>query len=132
MVLENGDLNQVTWEQRVMEGDPKFSGSQDVPAFPYAEYARILGLNGIKVDRSDAIGQAWDEALASDRPTVLEMVTDPNVPPLPPHVSLKQTKDYLSALIKGDVDASAVVRASAKQVWASLVPPEGATAQDRR
>ena len=122
MVLNNGDLNQVTWEQRVMEGDPKFSGSQDVPPFPYAEYARILGLNGIRVDRPEAIGAAWDEALASEVPTVLEMVTDPDVPPLPPHVSLKQTKDYLSALIKGDVDASAIIRASAKEVWDGLFP----------
>ena len=124
MVLNNGDLNQVTWEQRVMEGDPKFSGSQDIPPFPYAEYARILGLNGIRVDRPEAIGQAWDEALMSEQPTVLEMVTDPNVPPLPPHVSYKQTKDYLAALIKGDVDASAIIRASAKEVWDGLFPAE--------
>jgi len=123
MVLNNGDLNQVTWEQRAMEGDPKFAASQVVPDMPYAEYARLLGLGGIRVDRSDAVGPAWNKALAADRPTLLEMVTDPNVPPLPPHVSLKETKAYLSALIRGDVDSLATVRASAKEVWDALFPP---------
>jgi pyruvate dehydrogenase (quinone) len=120
MVLNNGDLNQVTWEQRAMEGDPKFAGSQDVPEFPYARYAEMLGLNGIRVDTPEAIGAAWDAALAADRPTVLEMVTDPNVPPLPPHITAKQAKAYLEALIKGDPDAIEVVKASARQMWASV------------
>ena len=82
-----------------------------------------LWLGGIRVDRSDAVGPAWNKALAADRPTLLEMVTDPNVPPLPPHVSLKETKAYLSALIRGDVDSLATVRASAKEVWDALFPP---------
>jgi pyruvate dehydrogenase (quinone) len=122
MVLNNRDLNEVTWEQRAMEGDPKFAGSQNLPDFPYAEYGHILGLHGIRVDRPEDIGRAWDEALASDRPVVLEMVTDPNVPPLPPHVSLKQTREYLAALFAGDSDALAVVKASAKQVWDGFFP----------
>jgi pyruvate dehydrogenase (quinone) len=122
MVLNNGDLNQVTWEQRVMEGDPKFSGSQDVPDFPYASYAELLGLRGIRVERAEQVGPAWDAALSADRPVVLEMATDPNVPPLPPHVTAKQAKSYLEALIKGDPDAIEIVKASAKQMWASVRP----------
>ncbi|HJV63293.1 MAG TPA: thiamine pyrophosphate-requiring protein, partial [Albitalea sp.] len=94
MVLNNSDLNMVTWEQRVEAGDPKFDTSQVLPRFPYAEYARMLGLNGIRVEQPRRIGAAWDEALSADRPTVLEMVTDPNVPPLPPHVTGKQVKAY--------------------------------------
>jgi pyruvate dehydrogenase (quinone) len=120
MVLNNGDLNQVTWEQRVMEGDPKFSGSQDVPDFAYAEYARLIGLEGIRVDRPEAIGEAWDAALSASRPVVLEMVTDPNVPPLPPHITTKQAKAYLEALVKGDPDAIEIVKASARQMWAKV------------
>jgi pyruvate dehydrogenase (quinone) len=120
MVLNNGDLNQVTWEQRAMEGDPKFSGSQDVPDFPYAAYAQMLGMQGIRVERATDIGASWDAALDADRPTVLEMVTDPNVPPLPPHITAKQAKAYLEAMIKGDPDAVEVVKATARQVWASL------------
>jgi pyruvate dehydrogenase (quinone) len=120
MVLNNGDLNQVTWEQRAMEGDPKFSDSQDVPDFPYAAYAQMLGMQGIRVDRAQDIGAAWDCALTADRPTVLEMVTDPSVPPLPPHITAKQAKAYLEAIIKGDPDAVEVVKATARQVWASL------------
>jgi pyruvate dehydrogenase (quinone) len=122
MVLNNGDLNQVTWEQRVMEGDPKFSTSQDVPDFPYAGYAQLLGLNGIRVTRAEDVGKAWDQALAADKPTVLEMVTDPNVPPLPPHIKLEQAKSYLSALLHRDPDAIDTVIASAKEWWASVAP----------
>jgi pyruvate dehydrogenase (quinone) len=120
MVLNNGDLNQVTWEQRVMEGDPKFSGSQDVPDFPYARYAEMLGLRGIRVERAADVGPAWETALSSNCPVVLEMVTDPSVPPLPPHITMKQAKAYLEALIKGDPDALHVIKESARQMWASV------------
>lgn len=123
MVLNNGDLNQVTWEQRVMQGDPKFTGSQALPDFPYAQYAQLLGLRGIRVDHPDAVAGAWDTALASDVPTVLEMVTDPDVPPLPPHVSAKQALAYGRALLRGDPDARGVVTASFKEVWDGLVAP---------
>ena len=120
MVLNNGDLNQVTWEQRVMEGDPKFEGSQNVPDFPYALYGEMLGFTALRVERPEDIGAAWDAALAADRPSVLEMVTDPSVPPLPPHITLKQAKSYLEALIKGDPDAISVIKESARQMWAKV------------
>ncbi|HJW26597.1 MAG TPA: thiamine pyrophosphate-requiring protein [Rhodocyclaceae bacterium] len=123
MVLNNGDLNQVTWEQRAMEGDPKFVDSQFVPDFPYAEYAHLLGLGGIRVDEPLEVGPAWEEALAADRPVLLEMVTDPDVPPLPPHIQLKQAKAYLSALLHGDPDSLGIVVASIKETWESLFPP---------
>jgi len=124
MVLNNGDLNQVTWEQRVMEGDPKFATSQDVPDFPYAEYARMLGLLGVKVSDPALVGSAWDEALAADRPVVLEMYTDPNVPPIPPHITMKQARAYMSALLHGDPDSVGIVVASLKETWDNLFPPK--------
>jgi pyruvate dehydrogenase (quinone) len=114
LVLNNRDLNQVTWEQRVMEGDPKFEGTQEIPDFPYARYAELIGLRGIRVDEPDAIGPAWDDALASDRPVVLEVITDPNVPPLPPHVLPEQAKMISQALFKGDPDAWDVIKQSFK------------------
>jgi len=123
MVLNNGDLNQVTWEQRVMEGDPKYKASQVLPPVPYARYADLLGLQGIRVDRPENIGPAWDRALSSSVPTVLEMVTDPDVPPLPPHVSAKQTKAFLSALLHGDSDSLGIMLAAFKQEWDTLFPP---------
>ncbi len=123
MVLNNGDLNQVTWEQRAMEGDPKFEASQNVPDFPYAKYAEMLGLRGIRVDRSEDVAMAWDEALASEVPTVIEMVTDPDVPPLPPHITMKEAKAYMSALLHGDPDSMGIIIASFKQEWETLFPP---------
>ncbi len=122
LVLHNDDLNQVTWEQRVMEGDPKFEASQDLPDFPYAAYARSLGLGGVKVDRPEEIGAAWDAAFSSDRPFVLEAVTDPDVPPLPPHITLDQARALMSAVIKGDPDRKGVIVESLKGKLDEIVP----------
>ena len=120
-VLNNRDLNQVTWEQRVMVGDPKFAASQDLPAFDYARYADLLGLRGILVDQPDRIAPAWDEALHADRPVVLDAHTDPNVPPLPPHITLEQARMYLSSMMKGDPDRAGMIKQSFKQLVESWI-----------
>jgi pyruvate dehydrogenase (quinone) len=122
LVLNNSDLNMVTWEQRGTEGEPKFDASQVLPSFEYAEYAKLLGLGGIRVDKPLAVALAWEEALSSDRPTLLEMMTDPNVPPVPPHVSSKQARHYARALLSGDPQALEVVKATAKEWWDSVKP----------
>lgn len=118
MVLNNGDLNMVTWEQRLMGGDPRFKDSQLLPTFPYAEYGRLLGLEGIRVDNPDHVGAAWERAIEADRPVVLEMVTDPEVPLIPPHVPLKQVQNYVKALRQEDASGAAALRATLKQWWA--------------
>jgi pyruvate dehydrogenase (quinone) len=118
LVLNNRDLNMVSWEQRVMAGEPKFPGSQDVPDFSYATFAQLLGIRGITVSDPEQIGAAWEEALASDRPVVVEALVDPNVPPLPPHVTGEQARNYLKAIFKGDRDALAIVKASVKELLA--------------
>ncbi|MBA2673005.1 thiamine pyrophosphate-requiring protein [Ramlibacter sp.] len=120
MVLNNGDLNMVTWEQRASAGERRFDASQSLPAFPYAQYAKLLGLGGIRVDRPEMVGIAWEEALDSDRPVVLDMVVDPTVPPIPPHVTGKQMKNYLKALMGGDAQALEVVKATAREWWAGV------------
>jgi pyruvate dehydrogenase (quinone) len=122
LVLNNRDLNQVTWEQRVMEGDPKVEVSQDLPDFPYARYAELLGLTGIRVDDPDDVGAAWDEALAARRPCVLEAVTDPEVPPLPPHITLQQAKAMTSALAKGDAHAGRIIRQTLRDKVDEFLP----------
>jgi pyruvate dehydrogenase (quinone) len=121
-VFNNEDLNQVTWEQRVMEGDPKFNASQQIPNVPYHRFAELIGLKGIYVDRPDALGAAWDEALAADRPVVLEVKTDPEVPPLPPHITLEEAEHLTEALVKGDPREGNIIKETAKQVLASLIP----------
>jgi pyruvate dehydrogenase (quinone) len=123
MVLNNGDLNMVTWEQRALAGDPKFKDSQDLPFFPHAEYARMLGLGGIKVTDPALVGEAWEEALAADRPTLLEMMTDPDVAPLPPNFVGKQARSYLTSLARGDPDAKGTMIATAKEWWDGMFPP---------
>jgi pyruvate dehydrogenase (quinone) len=119
VVLNNGDLNMVTWEQRAFEGDPKFPASQDLPDFPYARYAESIGLEGIRVESPGDVGPAWDRALSADRPVVLEAVVDPDVPPLPPHLDFKEASAYVAAMLKGDPDVAGVIR----QSWRELAAP---------
>lgn len=125
MVLNNEDLNQVTWEQRVMEGDPKFDASQQIPNVPYYRFATLLGLKGIYVDDPEQLGAAWEEALASDRPVVLEVKSDPEVPPLPPHVTLQQAKHFAETLVKGDPREGNVIVETARQVLSAVLPGNG-------
>jgi pyruvate dehydrogenase (quinone) len=98
LVLDNGDLNEVTWEQREMEGDPMFAASQQVPSFPYADYARLLGLGAVRVDSPDAVGDAWDDALAHDRPFLLHAIVDPAVPLLAPRLEPELRDRMLAGL----------------------------------
>ena len=116
VVLNNRDLNQVTWEQRIMAGDPKFEASQDIPDFPYAEYAKMLGLDGIKVDKEGNIADALKRAFACKKPVLLEAYTYSSVPPLPPHITFKQAKAFASSMVKDDENAWDVIKQSWKGV----------------
>src|SRR3954462_1716699 len=122
LVLNNRDLNMVTWEQRALAGDPRFEASQSVPDFPYAEYAIDLGLTGIRVAPPDQIGPAWDRALAADRPALIEAITDPNVPPLPPHISFEQAKAFATSVLSGDAEALGFIKQTIKDAADSYLP----------
>ncbi|MGH8297169.1 MAG: thiamine pyrophosphate-dependent enzyme, partial [Steroidobacteraceae bacterium] len=121
LVLNNRDLNQVTWEERIMLGEGKTESTQSIPDFPYHTYAELLGLKGIFVDDPERLGAAWEEALAADRPVILECYTDPNVPPLPPHITLKDARNFM-AMMSSEPELSDVLKGSAKQVLAHLLP----------
>jgi pyruvate dehydrogenase (quinone) len=121
VVLNNGDLNQVTWEQRVLAGDAKMETTQDLPPFDFAAYARQLGLEGIRVEAPDGVGPAWDRALAASGPVVLDVVTDPEVPPLPPHIRMEHAQGFARALLHGDPDSGRIVRQSIREKVKDLV-----------
>jgi len=121
LVLNNHDLNQVTWEQRVLSGDQKLEASQVIPDFPYARYAELIGLRGIRVDSPDQVAGAWDEALSADGPVLIEAVTDPEVPPLPPHIRFDQAKEMAVAMSKGDPNRGHIIRESLKGKLAEFV-----------
>jgi pyruvate dehydrogenase (quinone) len=110
LVLNNGDLNEVTWEQRAMSGDPRFEASQTLPAFPYSRYAELIGMKAVRVDSADQVRPAWEEALAHDRPVLYEAVTDPNMPPLPPQLRFETVRNMTRAFIKGDPAARDILR----------------------
>jgi len=118
LVMNNRDLNMVSWEQRVLQGEPKFANSQDLPDFSYSEYAKQLGFNATVIDKPEAVAAAWDEAFSSDRPTLIEAIVDPAIPPLPPNITIAQARNYLLAIMKGDPDARKIIKASIKQFFA--------------
>ncbi len=122
MALNNRELAFVTWEERVQIGDQKWPATQTLPDIPYAQVAQLMGLAGRRVERPEEIGPAWDEALAADRPFVLDILADPNVPPLPPHITLKQAASFTRALWHGEPDTGNVVAGAAKQLLGRLLP----------
>jgi pyruvate dehydrogenase (quinone) len=125
LVLANEDLNQVTWEQRVMLGDAKLEASQDLPAVDYAAFAKTLGLAAVRIDRPEDIAPAWDAALSADRPCLVQARTDPSVPPLPPHITVEQAKGYISSILKGDPDRGAMIVRSWRDALDSVLPHKG-------
>ncbi|MGA9346667.1 MAG: thiamine pyrophosphate-requiring protein [Nocardioidaceae bacterium] len=124
-VLHNNDLNQVTWEMRAMEGAPKFAESQDLPDVSYADFAAGIGLHAITVDHPDQLGPAWDEALAADRPTVLDVHCDGDIPPIPPHATLQQMLDSTKAMLAGDENRWGVIKEGVKTKAQEFLPHRG-------
>jgi pyruvate dehydrogenase (quinone) len=122
LVLNNGDLNQVTWEQRVLSGDTKYEPSQVLPEFHYADYADMLGLKGIQLDHPDNVAGAWEAALNADRPVVIDAHTDPEVPPLPPHITIQQARNFMKSVLHGDVGRGAMIRQSFKDAVENYLP----------
>jgi pyruvate dehydrogenase (quinone) len=121
-ILHNNDLNQVTWEMRAMAGAPKFAASQTLPDVDFGAFARSIGLSGVNIGTADAIGPAWDAALAADRPTVLDIRCDPNVPPIPPHATFEQIKSMAGAVWHGDEDTWGFIKEGVKQKVQEYLP----------
>ena len=122
LVLNNQDLNQVTWEQRALQGDPMNPMTQRIPDVRYAGFAELIGLAGVRVEQPEDIADAWRQAFAADRPFVIDAVCDPNVPPLPPHIRADQARALVAALRKGDPEARGVITQSFKAKILEFLP----------
>ena len=120
MVLNNQDLNQMTWEERGQFGVGKTESTQSIPDFAYHTYAELLGLKGIVVRDPEKVGAAWDEALAADRPVILNIYTDSNVPPLPPHITLKEAKNF-ATMMASEPELGSVLKNSAREILANIL-----------
>ncbi len=121
-VLNNADLNQVSWEMRILGGAPKNVETQDLPDFAYARFGESLGFKGIRVNSPEQVVSAWEQALNTDRPVVLEAVVDGNVATLPPHISREEAIHFLRAARKGDPEERGVIKESVKQLIAGVIP----------
>ena len=124
-VFNNEDLNEVTWEQRVMNGNPRYDASQDIPDVRYSQFAEMIGLKGIFIDNPDDLAGAWQQALAADGPVVLEVKTDPEIAPLPPHITFKEAKKFMMSMARDD-DAAHVIGDTARQVINAVLHKEEA------
>jgi pyruvate dehydrogenase (quinone) len=124
-VLHNDDLNQVTWEMRAMGGSPQFLPSQHLPDFPFADYARSLGFEAIRVDKPEDVKGAWQRALSADRPALIEFMTDPAIPPIPPHATWEQMENAGKAILGGDPDSWSVIKEGVKEKVQEFLPGSG-------
>jgi pyruvate dehydrogenase (quinone) len=122
MVLNNRDLNQVTWELRAMAGSPRVPTTQDIPDVHYAQWAELIGLKGIRVEHPDQVAGAWQQALAADRPVLIEAITDPSVPPLPPHITIAEAKSFMYSILGGDQEAGSMIIQTAKEKLEEFLP----------
>jgi pyruvate dehydrogenase (quinone) len=120
VVINNRDLNMVTWEMRAQAGEPKFEGSQEIPDFAYAQYAESLGLRGVRIERPEDVSRMLDVAMACDRPCLIEAVVDPEFPMMPPHVTLKEAAAFTRSILKGDPNAGQMIKETVKTVVASV------------
>ncbi|GAA4542592.1 thiamine pyrophosphate-requiring protein [Mycobacterium paraffinicum] len=121
-ILHNNDLNQVTWEMRAMAGSPKFHESQALPDVDFAAFAAGLGLNAMAIKDPDQLEGAWGNALSADRPTVLDVHTDPDMPPIPPHATWDQFKAATTAVLSGDEDRVGFVKVGLKTKVQEFMP----------
>ena len=121
-ILHNNDLNQVTWEMRAMASAPKFAESQNLPDVDFAAFAAGLGLNALAVKDPEELADAWRNALAADRPTVLDVHTDPDMPPIPPHATWDQFKSATTAVLSGDEDRVGFVKVGLKTKAQEFMP----------
>ncbi|MDX3776495.1 thiamine pyrophosphate-requiring protein [Streptomyces europaeiscabiei] len=121
-VWNNHDLNQVTWELRAMGGEPSFLPSQELPDVQYAAFARSLGLTGIRVEKPEDVEAGWLAALAADGPAVVEFLTDPAVPPIPPHATWEQMEATAASVLKGDADRASMVKQGLKAKMQEFLP----------
>jgi pyruvate dehydrogenase (quinone) len=121
-VWNNQDLNQVTWEMRAMEGAPSFLPSQEIPDVQYAAFARSLGLAGIRVEKPGDVESGWRAALEADRPCVIEFLTDPAVPPIPPHATWEQMEATAASILKGDADRGSMIKQGLKAKMQEFLP----------
>ncbi|KQV17483.1 MULTISPECIES: thiamine pyrophosphate-requiring protein [unclassified Kitasatospora] len=121
-VLNNRDLNQVSWEMRAMQGAPQFLPSQQLPDVDYAGFAESIGLRGLKAEQPADVEPGWEQALAADRPCLLELRTDPAVPPIPPHATWEQFRAAAAAVLRGDSDRSGMVKQGVKAKIQEFLP----------
>lgn len=104
IVINNGSLGQIKWEQMMFLGNPEFATS--LAPVDFSRVAAAMGMHGRRVDAPEDCGMAIEELLAHPGPALLDAVVDANEPMLPP----KRREDYMQKLQQA-LDAGTIDRA---------------------
>jgi pyruvate dehydrogenase (quinone)/pyruvate oxidase len=98
-INNNGEYGQILWEQMVL-GFPEF-GVRHRGIADYASFAQANGALGVRVDKAADVEGAVVQAFAHHGPAVVDVVTNPDEPPMPPKVTYEQAKGFATAFLKG-------------------------------
>ena len=119
LVLRNGTLGQIRWEQLLFLGNPDFGVT--VPGIDFAKAAEAMGARGYTIERPDQAGPVLDEAFATPGPAIIQAIVDPNEPLLPAVVSDAYAAHLRRALAAGATDATAIRAALGREPARSMM-----------
>ncbi len=82
IVINNGSLGQIKWEQMLFLGNPEFAC--DLAPIDFARVAEGCGLRAWRIHSPAQVGDAIDALLAAEGPALLDALVDPDEPMLAP------------------------------------------------
>jgi pyruvate dehydrogenase (quinone) len=100
VINNNSSLGQILWEQMVL-GYPEHGVRFGEPSGDFAAWAKGCGGHGVRVTEPGDLRSALTEALAFDGPSLVDVVVDPDEPPLPGKVGYDQAKKFATAWLRG-------------------------------
>ncbi|MGW7170294.1 thiamine pyrophosphate-binding protein [Streptomyces sp. NPDC054884] len=97
--------------------EPRFvqARHEEMSALQAVGYAKFSGRLGVCAAASGPGAEA-------DGPAVVEFLTDPAVPPLPPHTTWERLEATAASILAGDADRGAVIRQGFKAKVQEFLP----------
>jgi thiamine pyrophosphate-dependent acetolactate synthase large subunit-like protein len=112
VVIKNNVLGQIKWEQMILEGNPEFG--VELEPIDFAKVAEACGARGFTLERPEDAEQILRQALATQGPSVVQAVVDPNEPPMPGKVTTEQALHFAKSLVGGQKDAAKIIKTIAE------------------
>ena len=112
IIIKNNVLGMIKWEQMAFEGNPQFG--VELQPIDFAAFARACGAGGFTIEKPEEAEGVLREALQYDGPAVVQAVVDPNEPPLPGNITMKQSLKFAEALLRGEKDRWKIIKTVVK------------------